>query len=662
MDYVEKKKMLFKLHHEIILTNRLISKTSLINDSNLSNVNKNQDSEKDSETDSEKDSETDSETDSELNNMALQCVKQCKKNNNKYLKYYSDLSYNDKIDLIRNYTSKLNLRKTIISFIKENNIREIIEEEFNINFNIENLKKIDDDSLNNKISLFIDDILVKTNLEGKEDLKNYLNNMAFKKCKDIISDYVKNNTNMSHLDNEILLINKEIKENYIPLSNFKNININNFNLEHLLKKFNLLDLYYISFKINNYLSICSLSKSVVIKNISERYFNNILYYISEIKRENKNKSDEILEKFSDDFILLFECDIKVTILNVENINDESNFDLFNISSFTQKIKSYIQKMNFDETIKIYTILHPNDNHIFYSINYRECQNSMIKYLINIYETKKYIYIKNDTQLICDIDEYLVSYFCKNNYFHLFDGQLSTKNYSIKILRFLEKRIKTFPINYLINFIFRHNLFKFYEYYIHNETYLTENINSDDLNMMVREYYEKIFCKFVSEDLLSIYCYFTNKNKNESTNNVFFFQKLFKYINFKYNIHSDFSTPKYLKLEDCIDKVYERCEYDFFEELIGELLKVNFKFERESKYFRSHIIKTNIEDISLEVEENLNCPICYENLDSNNIIKFDCKHHVCNGCYEGMHKSRPAYNKCVCCLCRNNISEIYVKSV
>ena len=680
---MEKKKILFKIYHEIILTNRLTSKMSVIIDDSyiINNFNL---------TNTEKD------RDVEIDYMALYCLNQYKQNNinNKYLKYYTDLSYNDKIDLITKYINKIKIQTIINSFINENNINEVIEEEFNIDFNIENLKKIDNDDLNNKINNFIDEVSFQIILEEKEDFKNYLNNMILKKYKDIIFDYVKNNTNKSYLDNEILLLNKEIKDNYIPLSNFKNITINNFNLEHLLKKFNLLDLYYVSYKINDYLTVSSLSKSIIIKNISERYFNNILYYISEIKRENKNKKDEILKNFSDNFILLFDCDIKVTISTLENINDDTEFDLFNITSFTKKITSYVRTINFNETIKIYTILYPDDNDIFFSINYRECQKNMIKYLINVYENKKYIYIKNDIQLIYDIDEYLVLYFCKYNYLHLFNVQLSTNQYCIKILKFLETCIKSFPINYLINFIFKHNLFKFEEYYIHHEkyimnlsenkliygTFVKENIINTGLNTMVRTYYEKIFCKFVSEDILSIHSYFTNKNAMNLSehlyldkelfhgttcnkkNNVFFFQKLSKYINFKYNTHSEYSSSKYFNLEDCIDKVYERCEYDFFGELINELLKINFKFERESKYFRSFMIKTNIEILSLDVEENLDCPICYEKINNKDIIKFDCNHHVCNCCYEEMHKNRSIYNNCVCCLCRNNISDIYIKNV
>jgi hypothetical protein len=590
--------------------------------------------------------------------MALYCLNQYKKNNMKCLKYYTDLSYNDKIELITKYMSKLKIQDIINLYIKENNIIDVIDKKFNIDFNIKNLKKIDNDELNNKINKFIEDLSLKINIKEKEkeDFKNFLNNLIFKKCKDVIFDYVKNNTNKSYLDNEVLILNKEIKDKYIPLSNFKNITVNNFNLEHLLKKFNLLDLYYISYKVNDYLSICSLSKSIIIKSISERYFNNILYYISEIKRENKNKKNEILKNFSDNFISLFECDIKVTIPTLENINDESKFDLFNIDSFTQKINNYVRELNFNETIKIYTLLYPDDNDIFFSINYRECQKCMRKYLINVYENenKKDIYIKNDIKLIFDIDEYLVSFFCKSNYFHLFNYQCSTNQYCVKIVKFLEKCIKTFPINYLINFIFKYNLFNFEEYYTHHEKYLTDN----ESNTIIREYYEKIFCKFVSEDILSIHSFFSNKH----TNNVFFFQKLLKYINFKYSTNSSFCEKKYSKLEDCIDSVYERQEYEFFGELINELLNLNFKFERESKYFRSFIVKTNTVNVCLDVEENLDCPICYEKINNNNIIKFDCKHHVCNSCYEEMHKNRGIYNNCVCCLCRNNIKEICVKNV
>lgn len=621
----EKITILFKIYYEKILVNKIssiaIDDNYVINNFNSMNI-----------------------SDKEIDKMSLYCLKKFKeKNINIFFKCYTDFLYNDKVDLITKYINNLNSQKIIDNFINDNNINYIIDNEFSIDFNIENLKRMDNDILINKINNLIDVFVIKIKEEEKEYAKQCLNDLILKKYKDIIIEYVKNNT---ELDAEILLLKNEILENYIPSSNFKVININNFNLENLLQKFNLLDLYYINYKLNNYLNIFSLSKSLIIKSISENYFNHILYYINVIKQENKNKKNEILDYLSDNFISLFNNDLDILTEDID------------ISYFYKKINSYVKQINFYDTIKIYTVLYPNNDDIFYLINYIDFQKCIKKHLICLYDSKRRITIKNNIQLKFDIDEYLVTTFCRNNYFGLFNPQITVKMYIDKIINDMYDYVKTFPTDYLMNFIFKYNMFNFEEYYLHYEQYFRNNfyesINDDEISIVKRQYYEKIFCKFIYENILMIYSYFINEN----TYDKFLLKKISMYVNFKYDICDAFKSTQ-CTLEDCIDKVYERKEHDLYTELIDKLLNLNFKFERESKYFKSYMIKM-IKDNNMKCSDFIECPICYEKVDNNNTITFNCQHHVCNSCYEAMHKNRGIYKNCTCCLCRTIIKEIYIK--
>jgi hypothetical protein len=62
------------------------------------------------------------------------------------------------------------------------------------------------------------------------------------------------------------------------------------------------------------------------------------------------------------------------------------------------------------------------------------------------------------------------------------------------------------------------------------------------------------------------------------------------------------------------------------------------------------------DFSGENEQISDCPVCYENVTSENAVQFNCKHALCNGCFSkyNLILERDSLNVPTCPICRTTI--------
>ena len=184
-------------------------------------------------------------------------------------------------------------------------------------------------------------------------------------------------------------------------------------------------------------------------------------------------------------------------------------------------------------------------------------------------------------------------------------------------------------------------------------------------------YINIFFNFYLLYIQNIVTYLIYKSDLKDINLMEFPESIRKSIYF-YHILL-WTKIRNFNIEKLIDKLYQMKESDIMKENIYKkniltnsiekfiklLIDNNYKFTRESIYFIK-IRKNYIEKEELENKEHdMNCPICFEKLDLENIIINDCKHKLCKNCFDYMYSKLKPYIKIKCCICRRNINDIYM---
>ena len=91
--------------------------------------------------------------------------------------------------------------------------------------------------------------------------------------------------------------------------------------------------------------------------------------------------------------------------------------------------------------------------------------------------------------------------------------------------------------------------------------------------------------------------------------------------------------------------------------IDKLFDYKYTFTTQSEF---HVKNWNIEivhSLDLNDKKDINCPICYENIDIKNLIKTNCNHYYCIPCLNKIIENLNIYRKPCCALCRICIKNI-----
>jgi len=93
-------------------------------------------------------------------------------------------------------------------------------------------------------------------------------------------------------------------------------------------------------------------------------------------------------------------------------------------------------------------------------------------------------------------------------------------------------------------------------------------------------------------------------------------------------------------------------------LLSFLIKSEYEFSYESEGYQKTEIENKIENENINnLINDLVCPICLE--DNKNMILTNCKHSLCLDCFNNLLLFRKPYRKSKCCMCRKNITKIYI---
>jgi hypothetical protein len=85
--------------------------------------------------------------------------------------------------------------------------------------------------------------------------------------------------------------------------------------------------------------------------------------------------------------------------------------------------------------------------------------------------------------------------------------------------------------------------------------------------------------------------------------------------------------------------------DWYYEDMNKMYEMITKLKEENDYeFPSHI-KNEMLEMYDDLKKKIECPICYENMNKDNLHITRCGHKICKECYKNVDK---------CPICRNTI--------
>lgn len=589
--------------------------------------------------------------------------------------------------LLKKYNKIFNQKiDKLISVFLENTKEERVNEIINyFNDKIKEIYLLDINKLlkNNFIKIFLDnllntqnysDILILSNYHSITDFSN-INNLKdnIKKIytKEIF-EYLQLNIFPKYED-KIDSINQKIL-NILDLNRF-NENLN-LKMKLILNNNNLFDEYYLKKNIltilNNEsnINIFLLYKNILCNDIV--FFENIniicakltKYYVkimlsnlqkiifNNLKSGNNKIIETIQKKIMNEYSFshIDTMSEKINILNLDYIKNFVNNILmeetyFNLVSLyyhnTSNLVFKIDKVDYlyAKTVNIYIDKIVVKIEEVMNSKYEENQiieNIELK-LINTFFTSYFIdilpYVQNDANMS------KVIFFLLNKIF--FKSVLLNKK-EIFLLTF--KRIKNNNDYLDSNILKKGNLFRFYINYFKN---ILCNFNN---------YYNKM--KYMNMNMNSNLINFTNLD-------LYYFDKnISKYLYFYYSLF----ILKEINIipEILIDSLYifknksisnENIEISI-KALISFFLTKGYNFQYESQYHNQHIINEDNININLD---NIDCPICLDNVTKNNIVITNCNHLLCKTCFNNQNIKKKPYRDVVCCLCREKITNILIAS-
>ena len=77
--------------------------------------------------------------------------------------------------------------------------------------------------------------------------------------------------------------------------------------------------------------------------------------------------------------------------------------------------------------------------------------------------------------------------------------------------------------------------------------------------------------------------------------------------------------------------------------------------------RFKIISTVNNNENGDIKESCECPICYDEKESNNFVKLGCNHEFCKDCVIKTMKTNHSTNLC-CALCRADVKSIDSRTI
>lgn len=571
----------------------------------------------------------------------------------------------------------------LISVFLENTKEEKVNEIINyFDDKIKNIYLLDINKLlkNNFIKIFLDNLLNTQNYSNILILSNYHSITDFSNINDLKNNIKKIYTKkiFEHLqlnifpkyEDKIDSINQKIL-NILDLNRF-NENLN-LKMKFILKNNNLFDEYYLKGNIltilNNEsnINIFLLYKNVLYNDIV--FFENIniiqikltKYYIktalSNLQKIifNNLKSDtndviietiekKIMNEYS--FSHIDTMSIKINILNLDYI------------------KNFVNNILMEETyFNLVLLYYHNTSNLFFKIDkadylYTKTLDIYIdKIIAKIEEVMNSEYEENE--IIEDIELKLINAFLIYHYIDILPYIHNDANIS-RVIFFLLNKIffKSLLLNKKEIFLLTFKRVK------NNNDYLDNNIlKKGTLFRFYINYFKNILYNFHN-------CY--NKTKDIDTNLInfknldlnYFDKNINKCLYFYYSLF----ILKEINIipEILIDSLYIFKNESINNENIEISIKVfisffldrGYNFQYESQYHNQHII--NEDSINIDLD-NIDCPICLDNVTKNNIVITNCNHNLCKTCFNNQNINKKPYRDLVCCLCRGKITNISIES-
>lgn len=344
----------------------------------------------------------------------------------------------------------------------------------------------------------------------------------------------------------------------------------------------------------------------------------------------------------------------------ENYDNKFFYDLINKKTLIKKneIKNYVKKninkLYYIDLFTIYNYYFNNNNQIYYLDNI-EYINILRNILIDHYSYIIYDKIKKSYNTIYNIDENIE--LIENTIISTFFLKFYQSNivYTEGLVPHILKKIIYTNTEILDDYGFM---------------LLGHKNKICNFDIFFNEYsYINIFFNFYSLYIQNILNYLLYKNDLKEVNLTLFSKSIRESIYFYYALIC--VKIRKWNIENIIDNLYEsdimnentnekNILKNSIENFIKLLIDNKYKFTRESIYFIKVIKKyVDKKDLKYEEDDDLNCPICFEKFEIENIIINSCKHKLCKNCFDYMYSKSKPYITIQCCICRRDINEVYM---
>ena len=551
---------------------------------------------------------------------------------------------------------KTKLDNYFFKFIDNNNI-EIILNSFlydkPFKLNKKEFNKDDNCIIMNEIEK---KIMTQNNL--KDIIDKFYELIKNKKYREIISLINIDNDNNNLLENNIILfyIHKFKKD---ILINIDEIKIIEFDI------LNLYQYYFVNFNENEI-------KDMIEKIINDQDLNIIKYIIIDrIGNLLIDKLDEfkklLVEYYFNLIINKIKLNIQIKLITSVNINIEMILihkklnNIYNFENIYSIINNYgiIDEFIIKNNIRNILLIQKKSLILyFYEYNFINIHKITIFSINKIIEKITSLYFKKivDKIMILLNTHYEYNEIVENTEVKLFNNffeyyyRIDNESLSNDLLS---------NISIILSIIFKSNNFKNYEklfliYKYSNISnlyfYGTDKLNDKIYYLFQYIIRKNIIFKFIN--FISIYDIEINNFNLNIQNNIYYYYSLFimKNNNFSAEIIIDnmYILKKKLNCHKYIDQSINT--------LLSFLIKSEYEFSYESEDYQKTEIEDKIEN-SKNLTNDLTCPICLE--DNKNMILTNCNHALCLDCFNNLLSFRKPYRKSKCCMCRENITKIYI---
>lgn len=133
----------------------------------------------------------------------------------------------------------------------------------------------------------------------------------------------------------------------------------------------------------------------------------------------------------------------------------------------------------------------------------------------------------------------------------------------------------------------------------------------------------------------------------------------------FNGHSAFSNSERFRegeREEVTDAIVQSMEYALRRDMLWHTLAtILMDFIRDEPNNKLNIISTVKNDENLDINQDCECNICYEEKKVSDFTKFNCNHEFCKDCVINTIKSRRNANNICCALCRTEVKSVETKT-